>query len=211
MTIAGDAGVDAFLKVLDPEDNATGGGAASAVAGAMAAGLAGMVARVSKGKPDMEPDDFYEGIDESARRLSKLLMTGARDDSAAFERVMAAYRMPKASDGEKEKRSAVIQLGMEGATTVPLVNGERCVEVLGLVGRLTPKHNPNAASDLDVGRRLAAAALAGCIDNVEINLGSLKNEAAREGFMRRLEGLRAAADAVTAAVMAAVTEGAADV
>lgn len=207
MTIAGDAGFDAFLKVLDPEDNATGGGAASAVAGAMAAGLAGMVARVSKGKPDMEPDAFYEGIDASARRLSKLLMTGASDDSLAFERVMAAYRMPRESDAEKAERSAAIQVGMEGATTVPLVNGERCVEVLELVGRLAPRHNPNAASDLDVGRRLAAAALAGCIDNVEINLGSLKNEAAREGFIRRLEALRAA----TTAVAESATEGAADV
>jgi formiminotetrahydrofolate cyclodeaminase len=203
MTIASNAEVEAFLKVLDPEDDATGGGAASAVAGAMGAGLAGMVARVSKGKPDMEPDSFYAGIDESAQRLSKLLMTGARDDSLAFERVMAAYRMPKSSDAEKAERSAAIQLGMEGATTVPLVNGERCVEVLGLVRRLTPRHNANAASDLDVGRRLAAAALEGCIDNVEINLGSLKNEAAREGFMRRLDALRAAT--------AAVTEGDADV
>jgi formiminotetrahydrofolate cyclodeaminase len=151
----------------------------------------------------MEPDSFYAGIDESAQRLSKLLMTGARDDSLAFERVMAAYRMPKSSDAEKAERSAAIQLGMEGATTVPLVNGERCVEVLGLVRRLTPRHNANAASDHDDGRRLAAAALEGCIDNVEINLGSLKNEAAREGFMRRLDALRAAT--------AAVTEGDADV
>lgn len=196
MTIARDAEIEAFLKVLDPEDNATGGGAASAVAGAMAAGLAGMVARVSKGKPDMEPEEFYGDIDAAARRLAKLLMAGARDDSVAFERVMEAYRMPKDGEEEKTRRSAAIQVGMEGATSVPLINGERCVEVLGLVRRLTPKHNANAASDLDVGRRLAAAALEGCIDNVEINLGSLKNEAAREGFMRRLEALCASTESL---------------
>lgn len=189
--------IDAFLKVMDPGDDSTGGGAASAVAGAMAAGLAGMVARVSKGKPRMEPDAFYEEIDAEAQRLTRTLLSGAEEDSTAFEAVMAAFRMPKESDEQRAARSEAIQDGMEGATEVPLENGERCVEVLRLVARLTPKHNPNAASDLDVGRRLALAALEGCIDNVEINLGSLKREASAETFTRRLEALRAAASAVT--------------
>lgn len=197
MTIASEAQIEAFLKVIDPEDDSTGGGAASAVAGAMAAGLAGMVARVSKGKPEMEPAAFYDEIDREARRLTKELMAGAEADSTAFESVMRAFRMPKETDEEKTARSAAIQDGMEGATEVPLRNGERCVEVLRLVGRLEPKHNLNAASDLDVGRRLAVAALEGCIDNVEINLGSLKREAARETFTRRVEALRVAGSVVT--------------
>jgi len=197
MTIATEAQIDAFLKVLDPRDDSTGGGAASAVAGAMAAGLAGMVARVSKGKPDMEPDEFYDEIDEGARRLTRELLAGAAADSSAFEAVMASFRMPKETDDQRTARSAAIQAGLEKATEVPLINGERCTEVLKLVERLAPKHNPNAASDLDVGRRLATAALEGCVDNVEINLGSLKREAAREEFSRRLEALRAAATAVT--------------
>lgn len=191
-----DEQIEAFLKVIDPRDNATGGGAASAVAGAMAAGLAGMVARVSKGKPEMEPDEFYDEIDEEARRLTGELMEGAEEDSAAFEAVMDAFRMPKEEDGEKSERREAIQDAMEHATTVPLGNGQRCVEVLRLCARLRPKHNTNATSDLDVGRRLAAAALEGCIDNVEINLGGLKREAAREMLTDRLAELRASAEAV---------------
>lgn len=171
------AEIEAFLKVLDPRDNATGGGAASAVAGAMAAALAGMVARVSRGKPGMEPDDVYDAIDESAQRLSRYLMAGAREDSVAFEAVMRAYRMPKEAEEEKAARSAAIQAAMERATEVPLSNAEACAEVLELCDRLRPRHNPNATSDLDVGRRLAEAALAGCVDNVEINVGSLKSDA----------------------------------
>lgn len=197
MTIATEEQIEALLKVIDPEDNSTGGGAASAVAGAMAAGLAGMVARVSRGKPGMEPDDFYAEIDEAARRLTGELMEGAREDSTAFEAVMAAFRMPKDTDERKAARSEAIQDAMEGATTVPLRNGERCVQVLRLCARLTPKHNTNATSDLDVGRRLAAAALEGCIDNVEINLGSLKREAVREMLTDRLDELRTAAEAVS--------------
>jgi len=196
MTVATGAQIVAFLKVLDPEDDSTGGGAASAVAGAMAAGLAGMVARVSKGKPDMEADAFYEEIDERAQHLTRELLTGAVDDSMAFEAVMEGFRMPKDTDEQKAARSAAIQDGLGRATDVPLANAERCTEVLKLVKRLAPKHNLNAASDLDVGRRLALAALEGCVDNVEINLGSLKREAACEAFTRRLAALRVAASAV---------------
>lgn len=197
MTIATEGQVDALLKVLDPEDNSTGGGAASAVAGAMAAGLAGMVARVSRGKPEMEADGFYDEVDGEARRLTGELMQGAEEDSNAFEAVMAGFRMPKETDEQKAARSEAIQNAMEQATTVPLRNGERCVQVMRLCARLWPKHNTNATSDLDVGRRLAAAALEGCIDNVEINLGSLKREAAREMLTDRLDELRTAAEAVS--------------
>ena len=203
MSVATDAEIEAFLKVIDPEDNATGGGTASAVAGAMAAGLAGMVARVSKGKPDLEPEQFYDEIDRAARRLARMLLEGGREDSEAFGHVMSAYRLRKSTEEEKAARSAAIQHGLEGATTVPLENGERCAELLVLVSRLTPKHNTNATSDLDVGRRLGIAALEGCIDNVEINMGSLKNEDVRESFAVRLNELRS--------VVASATSGEADV
>lgn len=203
MSVTTDAEIGAFLKVIDPKDSATGGGTASAVAGAMAAGLAGMVARVSRDKPDLESEQFYDGIDQAARRLTRMLMEGGREDSEAFGHVMSAYRLPKSTDEEKAARSAAIQRGLEGATTVPLENGERCADVLVLVSRLTPKHNTNATSDLDVGRRLAIVALEGCIDNVEINMGSLKNEVVREGFTERLNGLRS--------VVASATTGEADV
>lgn len=199
MTIATDGQIEAFLKVVDPDDDSTGGGAASAVAGAMAAALAGMVARVSRGKPDLAPDELYDEVDREAQRLTRELLAGAEDDSTAFEGVMEAYRMPKGTETEKEARSGAIQDNMEHATGVPMRNGERCVEVLRLIARLTPKHNTNATSDLDVGRRLASAGLEGCIDNVEINLGSLKREAAREMFIDRLDQLRVAADEVARA------------
>jgi len=196
MEVATKEQIEAFLKVLDPADDSTGGGAASAVAGAMAAGLAGMVARVSKGKPDMEPAGFYDEIDGRARELTNRLLDGAAADSTAFEAVMDGFRMPKDTEAQKAVRSDAIQAGLERATEVPLLNGERCTEVLELVARLAPKHNLNAASDLAVGRRLARAALEGCLDNVEINLGSLKREAPRETFTRRLEALRAAASGI---------------
>ena len=102
---------DAYLRVLDPGDNATGGGAASAVAGAMGAGLVGMVARLSVGKKNLpEPDSFYEDADEKAQALVARLLNGSNEDSAAFDRVMAAFRMPKGSDEERAARSEAIQV-----------------------------------------------------------------------------------------------------
>ncbi len=106
MSIATDAELKAFLDVLNPEDNATGGGTASAVAGAMAAGLAGMVARVSLGKEGLRSDHFYEEIDSRARGLTGELLAGGEEDSQAFGHVMRAYRMPKETDEDKKLRSA---------------------------------------------------------------------------------------------------------
>ena len=194
MSIATDAELKAFLDVLNPEDNSTGGGTASAVAGAMAAGLAGMVARVSLGKEGLRSDHFYEGIDSRARGLTGELLSGGEEDSQAFGHVMRAYRMPKETDGDKKLRSAAIQTGLAGATVVPLQNGERCADVVELIESLAPSHNSNATSDLEVGRRLAAAGLAGCIDNVEINLGSIKDNAIRAGFEKRLQALKSTSE-----------------
>jgi len=70
MTKWTDEDVAAFLKVMDPADDSTGGGTASAVAGAMAAGLMGMVARVSIGKQGMEPESLYREIDAAAQELT---------------------------------------------------------------------------------------------------------------------------------------------
>ncbi len=94
--------IQTFLKVLDPEDNSTGGGTASAVAGAMGASLATMVARLSIGKDDMQPDQFYKDAIRDGEALHTRLFDGGRIDSQAFEAVRGAFRLPKATDEEKK-------------------------------------------------------------------------------------------------------------
>ncbi len=190
MTVWTDADLDAFLKVIDPEDNSTGGGTASAVAGAMAAGLVGMVARVSKGKPDLESDDFYAAIDAQARELTRVLMRGGTEDSEAFGAVMRAFTLPKCTDEEKSVRSAAIGSAMIEATRVPLENAARCVRVLELADRVSKKFNENAASDLEVARSLARSGAEGCLENVQINLSSVKDEAIRAEIEDRASALR---------------------
>lgn len=186
-----DPKINAFLRVLDPEDNATGGGAASAVAGSMAAALVGMVARLSVGRKNMpEPDSYYADVDAEAQSLSQALLDGSNADSQAFDAVMAAYRLPKETDEEKQARSAAIQDAMAGATEIPLRNAENCARVLELAQALTGRSNANAASDLECAIFLARAGLQGALSNAAINIPSIKDETVRLHFHERLETLR---------------------
>lgn len=192
MTNWTDGDVSSFLSVIDPADDQTGGGTASAVAGAMAAGLAGMVARLSIGRDGMEPESFYREIDAEAQVLTDSLMRGGREDAEAFGAVMRAFTLPKCTDEEKLARSAAIQEGMVGAANVPLKNAERCARVLDLVARLTGRSNPNAVSDLQVAGALARTGLEGCLANVAINVDSIKDENTASGLNARAAELRAA-------------------
>jgi formiminotetrahydrofolate cyclodeaminase len=189
-----DEDIASFAKVIDPADDQTGGGTASAVAGAMAAGLAGMVARLSIGREGMEPEKYYREIDAEAQVLTGSLMRGGREDSEAFGAVMRAFTLPKCTDAEKEARSAAIQDGMVGAAKVPLQNAERCARVLDLVNRLKGRSNRNAASDLQVAGSLARTGLEGCLANVAINVASIKDEQTAAGLTARANELRAARD-----------------
>lgn len=183
----------AFLRVIDPADNVTGGGAASAAAGAMAASLVGMVARLSVGRKNMaHPDAFYEETDRQARALSDALFAGSNADSAAFDAVMAAFRLPRETDSEKNERSAAIQAATIGATEIPVENAERCATVLRLARPLIGKSNPNAASDLECARFLAEAGLKGALSNAEININAIKDAETAVKFQQKVDALRQA-------------------
>ncbi len=179
--------IEAFLKVLDAADNTTGGGTASGIAGAMAAGLAAMVARLSIGKKNMASAEFYEDIAEQGEKLAKELFAGGREDSEAFSLVSSAYRMSKESHQEKVKRSQAIQKAMKKATEIPLNNAKGCRDVLNLCYSLQDCFNKNAASDLECAKNLAHAGLLGCVANVRINLPSLKDNTIVQNFEKQLK------------------------
>ena len=179
--------INAFLRVLDATDNSTGGGTASSVAGAMAGGLAAMVARLSMGKKDLAPREHYEAVAAEAEKLSQALFNGGHQDAAAFDKVSAAYQLPKDSDDDKAARSRAIQDAMIHAAEVPLANAERCSRVLELCRSLEKSYNTNAASDLECAGYLAKAGLKGCIANVKINLPYIKDPDACKQIEGKLE------------------------
>ncbi len=185
-----DESIATFLRVLDPADNSTGGGSASAIAGGMAAALTAMVARLSLNGAGGEPDDYYQPIAQAGAELARALLAGATEDAQAFDAVMAAYRLPKATDAEKAARGAAIRVALAHATRVPLRNAELCAEVLALVAQLAGRANPRALSDLQSAGYLARAGLQGCLANVDINLPGVKDEAAVAEIRARAAALR---------------------
>lgn len=182
--------VETFLRVLDPADNSTGGGAASAIAGAMAAALVAMVAHLSIGKERMEAEVFYRELATEAETLLVKLFNGGREDVQAFGAVREAYSLPKHTDEQRAERRQAIEQAMLQAARVPLANGERCQRVLELCEQLHGRSNPNAASDLKCAIYLARAGLLGCVANVEINLPFIKDEALSTELAVRARELR---------------------
>jgi formiminotetrahydrofolate cyclodeaminase len=180
----------AFLRVLDPADNSTGGGSASALAGGMAAALAAMVARLSMGRDSPEPEAYYLEVAGLGSTLSERLIAGAEEDARSFDAVMAAYRLPKATAAEQDARRVTVQAAMLHATRVPLRNAETCAEVLTLVAKLEGRSNPRAASDLQCAGYLALAGLQGCLANVAMNLPGIKDPAAADEIRAQVARLQ---------------------
>ena len=166
-----------FSRVLGSDAPAPGGGSVAALSGALGADLVAMVCSLSVGKPDYEP--YRSELSDTlarAQALSKSLLDRVDRDTEAFNGVMAAFKLPKATDEEKKVRAEAIQKGYREAVQSPLGIARECLEVLKLAARLPGKSNTNALSDLGVASQQAYAGLEGAVMNVKINLPSIKDE-----------------------------------
>ena len=190
--------ITAFRQVLDPNNNSTGGGTASALAGAMAAALVAMVARLSVGKGAGAPEHVYAEVRAAGEALSVALSAGGARDAEAFEAVKAAYRLPKETPEQKTSRTQAIQAALIEAAQVPLRNAGLCSQAIELVERLAGRANPNALSDLQCAGYLARAGLAGCLANVAINLPVIKDPAVASAIEGQAQTLQAILDASSA-------------
>lgn len=183
--------VEEFLRRLASGDPTPGGGSASALAGALGASLVSMVCNLTLGREryaDFEAD--ARALQTEADALRMRLERGIDEDAAAYDRVIATYRLPRGSDQEKAARSAAIQKATQEAALVPLALAEASATVIDLAERALGRTNPNAASDLAVAALLGVAALDGAAANVEINLLSLKDELAKAEIAARLAKAR---------------------
>ncbi len=185
--------VSPFLGVLDPSDTGTGGGTASALAGAMAASLVAMVAHLSAPLEHLGPPASFLELAARAEMLAADLVQGGAADRAAFGALRDAYRLPRLTDEQKTRRAAAVQQAVLHAAAVPLENAERCLQVWEMCAALTNRSNANAASDLECAGHLARAGLLGCVANVEINLPLLKDEIEVVRLTGRVRELREAA------------------
>ena len=173
-----DLSVSGLIAAFASTSPTPGGGSASALAGAAGAALLAMVAAMPKSRAATADDaSLLQAAGTGCGALSDALLDLVNRDSEAYDAVVAAYRLPKASDDEKAARKSGIQAAMKRAAETPLETMRHASEALGkasLIGRLG---NANAASDVVVAVELLVAAARGARANVEINLESLDEAA----------------------------------
>jgi formiminotetrahydrofolate cyclodeaminase len=180
-----DMTVAQLLAALASPDPTPGGGTAAAIAGAMGTSLLVMVTGLAKSRNNTDDEKAALASARAALEpIGRTLTDLADADTESFNRVMDAYRRPKATDEEKLARSQAIQTALRGATDVPLQTLRACADAL-THARLVAQHgNASAASDAGVAIGLLTAAAEGAAANVRINLASLKDEA----YKRDTEG-----------------------
>jgi glutamate formiminotransferase / formiminotetrahydrofolate cyclodeaminase len=171
------AGIEPFIEQLAAPTATPGGGSAAAGAAAMGAGLAGMVASMSRGKKAYA--QYESQLSESITRLTLLreeLKSAIDADAEAYNTVMKAFKAAR----EAPDANRALNAALKQATSAPLGVAQRSVEVAQIAMALKPMTSPNMASDLTTGIALARAALEGALSNVTINLDSIKPETAED-------------------------------
>jgi len=182
--------LDEFLEALASSAPTPGGGSAAAVIGAMGAGLISMVCNVTLGKKGLEAAaaDMREICTESEKLRIRLTAMIA-EDIAAFDGLMKAYRLPKASDADKAQRSAAIQESLTGATKIPLECARTCAQVIGISRRAAELGYAGVISDAGVGVLAAQTALRSAGLNVQINAPLLQDREFAAAALSELEQL----------------------
>lgn len=176
-----------LLEALAAATPTPGGGSASAYSGAMAAALAAMVARLTIGKKKYaQVEEQMQALLARAEQLRLELLDYVSRDAAAFDAVMAAYRLPKDSPPEQAARLAAVEAATLQAARVPLEVAEKAVAVMALAAEAAASGNLNAISDGAVAVALGRAALTGAGYNVRINLPGLQDRQAAQALLSRL-------------------------
>ena len=173
-----DYSVSEFMQLLASESPAPGGGSAAALAGATGASLAAMVAALTLGKEKYrEYEAQAAALQDNGNKLKARFLELIDADTAAFNEVSAAYKLPKQTAEEKAIRQEAIEQSLKKATQTPFDMMKTTLECLQVVASAVGKTNGSAASDLGVAAHSLRAAAEGAWLNVLINLGGIKDEA----------------------------------
>lgn len=187
------------------ESPAPGGGSVSAYMGALGAALGTMVANLSAHKPGWDDrwEEFSRWADKGVE-LEEELLHLVDEDTEAFNRIMAAFGMPKNTEEDKRLRSEAIQSATLFAAQVPLETMKASFKAFEICKAMAETGNPNSVSDAGVGALAARAAVLGAGLNVKINASSLKDKAQAEALVNEANSLMAEADKAEREIMAIV-------
>lgn len=197
--------VKGFARETASESAAPGGGSISANMGALGAALATMVANLSAHKRGWD-DRWKEFSDvaEKGQAVMEELLALIDEDTAAFDRIMEVFSMPKGTEEEKAARAAALEEATLYAAQVPLRTMEASLKALPLALEMARKGNPASASDAGVAALATVAGIRGAQLNVRINAAGLKDKAAAAPLLARAEAIVKEAKALEALVLDAV-------
>lgn len=172
-----ESSVEHFLDILASKEPAPGGGAASALVGAVGAALLSMVANLTVGKEKYkESEAMIEELLKKVSMFQKELTDLIEEDTNAFNKVSEVLKMPKNTEAEKAKRKEKMQEALKYATQVPVGIMEKTVEVLRLHERALGRTNQSALSDTGVRALCLKTALEGAWLNVKLNLTGITDK-----------------------------------
>jgi glutamate formiminotransferase / formiminotetrahydrofolate cyclodeaminase len=180
-----------FLAAVAAPAATPGGGSVSALAGALAASLGQMVAALSrKKKAQATHVDKLSDALEAMRQDADELAAAVDRDAAAYDAVVAAFKLPQSSAEETKTREKAIQHATRGAADVPMQVAERTVTLFERLGQLASIAAAPMKSDLEVARLMAAAGAKGALANVEINLAGITDAGYVTLMRERIAALR---------------------
>ncbi|MBQ8938095.1 MAG: glutamate formimidoyltransferase [Prevotella sp.] len=200
-----DLTVKAFAEETSRESPAPGGGTISAYMGALAAALGTMVANLSSHKAGW--DDRWKEFSDWADRgqaLQRELLALVDEDTAAFNRIMAAFGLPKKTDEEKAARAEAIQQATLLAAQVPLRTMKASLQAFDVCRAMAQEGNPASVSDAGVGALAARAAVLGAGLNVKINASGLKDRPTADALTAEADALIAQANRQEQEILAIV-------
>lgn len=170
-----------YNKEVFGESPAPGGGSVSAYAGSLGVALTQMVGSLTIDKKAFESltdeeKETMKKVQSEYNAIREELEEIVDTDATSFDEVMAAFKLPKETDEEKQARTDAIQEGYKKALEIPLRAAELCLKALDLQDIYAHKGNKNAITDVGVGTLLLQAGLEGALFNVLINVNSIKDE-----------------------------------
>lgn len=173
-----------FAVETASESPAPGGGSIAAYMGVLAASLGAMVANLSSHKKGWDDKwEYFSAYAEQGQASMTKLLGLVDEDTAAFNKIMDAFALPKATDAEKSARSEAIQAATLYATKVPLWTMKAAYATFDLIKAMAANGNPNSVSDAGVAALAARSAVLGGFLNVKINAAGLKNKAMAESMV----------------------------
>ncbi|MCE5347823.1 MAG: glutamate formimidoyltransferase [Bacteroidales bacterium] len=172
-----DMSLRAFLNETASESPAPGGGSISAYMGSLGAALGTMVANLSSHKRGWDERwKEFSDLAEKGKAIQNTLLGLVDEDTAAFNKILEAFRLPKKTEEEKIIRKKAVQDATKNAIMVPLNVMETAFSGFELIKEMVEKGNPNSVTDAGVGALALRSCIKGAFLNVKINASGLEDK-----------------------------------